>query len=71
MSFRSYIKGLIRGYQRWISPWLPQACRFYPTCSEYMLQAIEKHGVWRGIMKGLWRLMKCHPFHHGGYDPVR
>jgi uncharacterized protein len=71
MGFRNIIKGLIRGYQRWISPVLPQACRFYPTCSEYMLQAIEKYGVWRGILMGLWRLMKCHPFHRGGYDPVR
>ena len=71
MGFRKFIKALIRGYQRWISPVLPQACRFYPTCSEYMLQAIERHGVWQGIGKGLWRLLKCHPFHKGGYDPVR
>ena len=71
MVFRYIIKGLIRGYQRCISPLLPGACRFYPSCSEYLLQAVEKHGVTRGILMGLIRLSKCHPFHPGGYDPVR
>jgi uncharacterized protein len=71
MLFRYIIKGLIRGYQRCISPLLPRACRFYPSCSEYLLQAVEKHGVTRGILMGLIRLSKCHPFHPGGYDPVR
>ena len=71
MLFRNFIKGMIRGYQRCISPWLPRACRFYPSCSEYMLQAIEKRGVMRGVIAGLSRLLKCHPFHPGGYDPVR
>jgi hypothetical protein len=71
MVFRYIIKGLIRGYQRCISPLLPRSCRFYPSCSEYLLQAVEKHGVTRGILMGLIRLSKCHPFHPGGYDPVR
>lgn len=71
MLFRYIIKGLIRGYQRCISPLLPRACRFYPSCSEYLLQAVEKHGVTRGISMGLIRLCKCHPFHPGGHDPVR
>ena len=71
MLFRYIIKGLIRGYQRCISPLLPRSCRFYPSCSEYLLQAVEKHGVTRGILMGLIRLSKCHPFHPGGYDPVR
>ena len=71
MLFRYIIKVLIRGYQRCISPLLPGACRFYPSCSEYLLQAVEKHGVTRGILMGLIRLSKCHPFHPGGYDPVR
>jgi putative membrane protein insertion efficiency factor len=71
MMFRYTISGLIRGYQRCISPWLPRACRFYPTCSEYMLQAIDKYGVAKGSWMGLIRLLKCHPFHPGGYDPMR
>lgn len=61
----------LRFYKRWISPLLPSACRFYPTCSDYMRLAVEKHGVVRGVYLGLRRLSKCHPFHAGGYDPVR
>ncbi len=62
---------LLRLYKRWISPCLPSACRFYPTCSEYAMEAIEKHGLWRGIGMGTKRLLRCHPFHEGGFDPVR
>jgi hypothetical protein len=62
---------LLRGYKLFLSPLLPSACRFYPTCSEYMVAAIEKHGPVRGIWLGLKRLGRCHPFHEGGYDPVR
>jgi len=62
---------ILRFYKRWISPLLPSACRFHPTCSEYMMGAIEQHGVWRGIWMGLRRLSRCHPFHQGGFDPVR
>ncbi len=62
---------LLRTYKRCISPLLPSACRFYPTCSEYMLQAVEKYGAWRGVWMGARRLLRCHPFHHGGFDPVR
>jgi uncharacterized protein len=62
---------ILRIYKRWISPGLPSACRYRPTCSEYMMEAIERHGVWRGIGKGLLRLLRCHPFHEGGFDPVR
>jgi len=61
---------LIRGYQRWISPALPAACRFSPTCSQYTLEAVERYGALRGGWMGLRRLMRCHPFHPGGYDPV-
>ncbi|HEY5258872.1 MAG TPA: membrane protein insertion efficiency factor YidD [Candidatus Baltobacteraceae bacterium] len=57
-------------YKRLISPLLPPACRFYPSCSQYAAQAIEKHGVVRGSMLAAGRLMRCHPFHHGGVDPV-
>ena len=61
---------LVRGYQRWISPWLPPRCRFYPTCSAYCLEAVEVHGARSGAWLGLRRLLRCHPFCKGGYDPV-
>ena len=61
----------LRFYKLYLSPLLPSACRFYPTCSEYMLQAVERHGVLRGVWMGTKRLAKCHPFHAGGVDPVR
>ena len=62
---------LLKGYKRFLSPLLPSACRYYPTCSEYMTEAVAKHGVARGVWMGLRRLGRCHPFHEGGYDPVR
>ena len=58
------------GYKRFISPLLPSACRFHPTCSEYMREAVEIHGVARGVWLGLKRLVRCQPFCKGGYDPV-
>lgn len=62
---------LLRFYKRWISPLLPSACRFSPTCSEYMMEAIGRHGVARGLGLGARRLLRCHPFCEGGFDPVR
>ena len=62
---------LLRFYKRWISPLLPSACRFYPTCSEYMQEAVRKYGALRGVWLGLRRLSRCHPFHEGGYNPVK
>jgi putative membrane protein insertion efficiency factor len=61
----------LKGYKLLLSPLLPSACRYRPTCSEYMLDAVERYGVLRGIWLGLKRLGRCHPFHEGGYDPVR
>jgi putative membrane protein insertion efficiency factor len=63
--------GVLRLYKLCLSPLLPSACRFYPTCSEYMREAVAKYGVRRGVWMGTKRLAKCHPFHAGGFDPVR
>jgi putative membrane protein insertion efficiency factor len=62
--------GLLGVYKRWVSPWLPPACRFQPTCSEYAREAVTVHGVWRGTGLALWRLLRCQPFSRGGFDPV-
>ena len=62
--------GLIRFYQLFISPLFPPTCRFYPTCSQYAIEAIKKKGVLRGVFLAIKRIAKCHPFHPGGYDPV-
>jgi uncharacterized protein len=60
----------IRLYQRWISPALPRRCKYEPTCSAYAAQAIRELGVMRGGILAAWRLARCNPFSHGGYDPV-
>lgn len=60
----------IRFYQRCISPLTPPACRFTPTCSQYMLEAIQKHGALRGLYLGTRRILRCHPWGGSGYDPV-
>nr|WP_263312911.1 membrane protein insertion efficiency factor YidD [Mammaliicoccus sp. Marseille-Q6498] len=61
---------LIRLYQRYISPLTPPTCRFEPTCSNYAVEAISEYGVIKGTWLGTKRILKCHPFHEGGYDPV-
>ena len=60
----------IRGYQKFISPGLPPSCRFSPSCSQYALEAVSKHGALKGMWLGARRLVRCHPFNPGGYDPV-
>jgi putative membrane protein insertion efficiency factor len=61
---------LIRGYKMLVSPLLPPACRFHPTCSVYAMEAIERFGVLHGGKLAIGRILRCHPFHPGGYDPV-
>ncbi|MEJ5226467.1 membrane protein insertion efficiency factor YidD [Thermodesulfovibrio sp.] len=61
---------IIKVYRRFISPLMPPACRFYPTCSVYAEEAIKKYGI-KGIYLAIKRILKCHPFHPGGYDPLR
>ncbi|MFP4495204.1 MAG: membrane protein insertion efficiency factor YidD [Halochromatium sp.] len=70
MIARRLVRGLLRGYQLFLSPLLGNHCRFYPTCSQYAIEAIEQHGVLRGTWLGCRRLLRCHPWHPGGVDPV-
>jgi putative membrane protein insertion efficiency factor len=69
--FKSVGIALIRLYRRFISPMLPSSCRYTPSCSLYTLQAIEKYGLLKGCFMGGRRLLRCHPFAEGGYDPVK
>ena len=61
---------LIKCYQKLLSPLFPPSCRFYPSCSEYAIQAIEKYGIFKGGAKSVWRILRCNPFNKGGFDPV-
>jgi putative membrane protein insertion efficiency factor len=65
------IVAFIRAYQLCISPFLLPCCRFYPSCSEYAITAVRRYGPLKGSFLGLLRLLRCHPFHPGGYDPVK
>ncbi|MBA3497270.1 MAG: membrane protein insertion efficiency factor YidD [Gemmatimonadota bacterium] len=67
---RLLLATLIRGYQRFLSPGLPPSCRFHPSCSQYALEAVTRHGAARGSWLAARRLVRCHPFHRGGFDPV-
>ncbi len=64
------LRQAVVAYRRWVSPALPARCRFYPSCSAYSLEALTRHGALRGTTLTLWRLLRCHPFHPGGHDPV-
>jgi putative membrane protein insertion efficiency factor len=66
---RSLAIGVVRFYQRGISPLIGPCCRFTPSCSQYMILAIEKYGVVCGVLRGLWRILRCNPFNVGGHDP--
>ncbi len=67
---KSVLVGAIRLYQRYVSVRLPRSCRFEPTCSAYAVQALERHGLVVGLWLAVRRILRCHPFHAGGFDPV-
>lgn len=68
---KSLVVQLLRAYKSFLSPLLPPSCRFYPTCSEYAAEAVGKYGVFKGAVLSVKRILRCHPFHPGGYDPVQ
>jgi putative membrane protein insertion efficiency factor len=67
---KTLVLNLLKAYKRILSPLLPPACRFVPSCSDYAAEAVERHGFWCGGALAAWRLLRCHPFSRGGYDPV-
>jgi putative membrane protein insertion efficiency factor len=70
VSARRVAVGLVRIYQRCVSPLLPASCRYFPTCSEYAIDAIEVHGLIRGSLLATWRIARCNPWSRGGFDPI-
>ena len=60
----------IEAYRRWVSPGLPRRCKYEPTCSRYAVEAVQEFGILRGLVLGAWRLLRCNPWSHGGWDPV-
>ncbi len=68
---KKFVISILRFYKKFISPALPDSCRFYPTCSEYAETAVEKYGVLKGSIKSIYRIIRCNPFNKGGYDPVK
>ncbi|MCL5116812.1 MAG: membrane protein insertion efficiency factor YidD [Firmicutes bacterium] len=64
------VLGLIRLYQRYVSPMTPPSCRYVPTCSQYAVESVSKYGALKGSWLAIKRISRCHPFHEGGYDPV-
>ncbi len=67
---KELLKVILRGYKLFISPLLPPSCRFYPSCSDYAMISIERYGAARGIVLAIKRVLRCHPFNQGGYDPI-
>ena len=70
MAVKGFVLALIRFYQTAVSPHFPPSCRYTPTCSSYALQAVSKYGAVKGLILAGKRILRCHPFHQGGYDPV-
>ena len=70
-ALRGAVVALLRAYKGAVSPLLPPACRYVPSCSEYAMEAVDRHGVVRGSWMAIWRVLRCHPFVKGGFDPVR
>jgi len=68
---KKFVISILRFYKKFISPALPDSCRFYPTCSEYAAAAVGKYGVLKGSIKSIYRIIRCNPFNKGGYDPVK
>jgi len=68
---KKFVISILRFYKKFISPALPESCRFYPTCSEYAVTAVKKYGVLKGSIKSIYRIIRCNPFNKGGYDPVK
>lgn len=67
---RNIFINIVKIYQKLISPLFPPSCRFYPTCSNYAIDAFKKYGVFKGGTKAIWRILRCNPFNKGGYDPL-
>jgi uncharacterized protein len=67
---REFLVALVRAYQSILSPFLPRSCKFHPSCSHYAIDALREHGALRGSVVAGWRILRCNPFSHGGYDPV-
>ncbi|OAT79885.1 membrane protein insertion efficiency factor YidD [Desulfotomaculum copahuensis] len=68
---RRLVLAVLIFYQKYLSPLKPPSCRFYPTCSDYAVQAVRRYGAGRGLLLAVWRLLRCQPFCRGGYDPVK
>ena len=68
---KKFVISILKFYKKFISPVLPDSCRFYPTCSEYAATAVGKYGVLKGSIKSIYRIIRCNPFNKGGYDPVK
>ncbi|WP_029520424.1 membrane protein insertion efficiency factor YidD [Persephonella sp. IF05-L8] len=66
--FKKFVIKFLKGYQKFISPIYPPSCRYYPTCSQYSIEAVEKYGVAKGLLKAIWRILRCNPFSKGGID---
>ena len=69
-SAKNVVLSLLRGYKWALSPLMRPACRYVPTCSDYAMEAVDRYGVFRGSLMAMWRVLRCHPFVQGGYDPV-